>query len=266
MSTATPKSLTQPSEEERASFALPTILQARSGKMTRELLLNPGEHGLGMTHQTLQADATTVAACGYCSTGCGLRLHVREGEAVGLTPETEYPVNLGMACPKGWEALEVLKADDRATHPLLRSASGSRERVSWDKALQTFTERFKSIQERHGKHSIAFLSTGQIPSEEMAFLGALAKFGMGIRHGDGNTRQCMATAVTAYKQSFGFDAPPYTYADFEQSDCIVFVGANPCIGHPIMWERVLRNPNQPRSLCWILVAPKPRWLRHSTCN
>ena len=31
------------------------------------------------------------------------------------------------------------------------------------------------------------------------------------RHRDGY----MATAVTAYKQAFGFDAPPYTYADFE---------------------------------------------------
>ncbi len=44
-----------------------------------------------------------------------------------------------------------------------------------------------------------------IPTEEMAFLGCLAKFGMGIKHGDGNTRQCMATAAVAYKQSFGFD-------------------------------------------------------------
>ena len=42
----------------------------------------------------------------------------------------------------------------------------------------------------------------------MAFLGCLWKFGMGFLHGDANTRQCMATAVTAYKQSFGFDAPP----------------------------------------------------------
>ena len=68
--------------------------------------------------------------------------------------------------------------------------------------------------------SVAFLSTGQIVTEEMALLGALAKFGMGMVHGDGNTRQCMATAVVAYKQSFGFDAPPYTYADFEESDVL----------------------------------------------
>jgi assimilatory nitrate reductase catalytic subunit len=92
---------------------------------------------------------------------------------------------------------------------------------------------------------VAYLSTGQIVTEEMALLGALAKFGMGIVHGDGNTRQCMATAVVAYKQSFGFDAPPYTYRDFEESDVIVLVGANLCIAHPILWERVLLNPHQP---------------------
>ena len=239
-----PHSLTT-SPERGAERQLPQLIHARTGKMTRELLLEPGKHGLGMTHSTLAADTTTTAVCGFCATGCGLRLHLRDGEAIGLTPETNYPVNLGMACPKGWEALRVLESDDRATDPLVRKLDGGFEKASWDDALKLFTDRFKSIQAKHGNESVAFLSTGQIASEEMAFLGALAKFGMGMLHGDGNTRQCMATAVTAYKESFGFDAPPFTYDDFEQSDCLVFVGANPCIGHPIMWERVLRNPKSP---------------------
>jgi anaerobic selenocysteine-containing dehydrogenase len=225
---------------------LPALLQQHDGKMTRELLLHPGQHGLGMTPSSLQADSLTTAACGYCSTGCGLRLHVRDGQAIGLTPETNYPVNLGMACPKGWEALRVLESSDRAVQPLVRGPDGERKVVSWDDALKLFVSKFKAIQAKHGNDAVAFISTGQIPSEEMAFLGALAKFGMGIKHGDGNTRQCMATSVTAYKESFGFDAPPFTYQDFEESDCLVFVGANPCIGHPIMWERVLRNQKSPQ--------------------
>ncbi|RYD32636.1 MAG: nitrate reductase, partial [Verrucomicrobiaceae bacterium] len=64
-------------------------------------------------------------------------------------------------------------------------------------------------------------------------------------HCDANTRQCMATAVTAYKQSFGFDAPPATYADFEESDVIVLMGANLCIAHPILWQRIMRNRRSP---------------------
>jgi anaerobic selenocysteine-containing dehydrogenase len=184
--------------------------------------------------------------CGYCSVGCSLDVNVKDGVAVSLTPTRDYPVNLGMACPKGWEALTPLRAPDRATTPLLRTAKDRPlEPVDWTTALDAMVSRFKAVQAAHGPDSVAFLSTGQIASEEMALLGAVAKFGMGMVHGDGNTRQCMATAVVAYKESFGFDAPPYTYADLEESDVVVLWGANPCIAHPILWERILRNPHHP---------------------
>ncbi len=222
-----------------------SLVRARDGHLTRELLRTPGRFGLGQVPAKIAPDATTNMACGFCSTGCGLTVHLRDGEAVNLTPSADYPVNIGMACPKGWEALTVLEAGDRATTPLLRGADGVRRPVDWQTALSTMAERFKAIQAEHGPESIAFLSTGQIASEEMALLGAVAKFGMGMVHGDGNTRQCMATAVVAYKQSFGFDAPPATYQDFEEADCIVLVGANLCIAHPIMWERVMRNRKNP---------------------
>lgn len=221
------------------------LLHQRDGKLTRELLLAPGGFGLGQVPSRAKPDGTTTMTCGYCSTGCGLNIHLRQGEAINLTPDTNYPVNLGMACPKGWEALAVLQSDDRATTPLRRNEHGRLEPVDWGTALLTFVDQFKAIQAKHGPESVAFLSTGQICTEEMALLGALAKFGMGMFHGDGNTRQCMATSVVAYKQSFGFDAPPYTYQDFEESDVLVFVGANPCIAHPILWERVLLNRHHP---------------------
>ena len=220
-------------------------LHQRTGPLTRELLREPGEFGLGQVPARAKPDATTKMVCGFCATGCGLNIHLKNGQAINLSPSTDYPVNLGMACPKGWESLTVLDSPERATTPLLKDKHGRQKPIDWDQAMTEFVDRFKSIQLEHGPESVAFISTGQIPSEEMAFLGALAKFGMGMRHGDGNTRQCMATAVVAYKQAFGFDAPPYTYGDFEKSDVIVLVGSNLCIAHPIMWERVVRNPHSP---------------------
>ena len=227
--------------------------RSRAGALTAELVREPGGFGLGQVPSRLKPDATTSMVCGFCSTGCSLDVHLRDGVAVNLTPTTDYPVNLGMACPKGWEALTPLRAPDRATTPLWRDARGRLQPIGWDVATSTFVDRFKGILDRHGPESVAFLSTGQIPTEEMALLGALAKFGMGMIHGDGNTRQCMATSVVAYKQAFGFDAPPYTYADFEASDVIVLLGSNLCIAHPIMWERICRNPNQPEI---IVVDPR----------
>jgi anaerobic selenocysteine-containing dehydrogenase len=222
-----------------------SLVRAKDGPLTRELLRRPGRFGLGQVPAGIVPDATTWMTCGYCSTGCGLNIHLREGQAVNLTPASDHPVNLGMACPKGWEALTVLESDDRAIVPLLKDADGIQRPVDWHTAMESMVGRIKAIQAEHGPESVAFLSTGQIPTEEMALLGTLAKFGMGMIHGDGNTRQCMATAVVAYKQAFGFDAPPYTYQDFEESDCLVLVGSNLCIAHPILWERVMRNHRNP---------------------
>ena len=221
------------------------LLHQRTGVLSSELVRNPGGFGLGQVPTRLSPDKTTTSVCGFCSTGCGLEIHLKQGEAVNLSPARDYSVNRGAACPKGWEALTPLRAKDRATRPLLRNARGQLEAVDWRVALDTFTSRMKSIQQRHGKHSIAWLGTGQIPTEELALLGALGKFGMGMLHGDGNTRQCMATSVVAYKEAFGFDAPPYTYRDFEESDVLVFVGSNLCIAHPILWEHVCKNPHRP---------------------
>lgn len=220
------------------------LLIRKSGPLTRDLLLKPGNFGLGMVPERLAPDQTTAMICGFCSTGCSLDIHLKDGKAVSLTPTVDYPVNLGMACPKGWEALSPLEGPGRATMPLVRR-NGVLTETPWEEAIDEMVTRFKQIQKKYGADSIAWLGTGQMPTEELAFLGALGKFGMGMVHGDGNTRQCMATAATAYKQAFGFDAPPFTYKDFEESDTIVLVGANLCIAHPIMWERVCKNPHNP---------------------
>ncbi len=184
--------------------------------------------------------------CGYCSTGCNMTVHLAGGSVLKVDANPDYPVNRGKACAKGFQFLGHLNAPDRAVTPLIRTKAGELEAVSWDRALQLFVERFRGIQERNGREAVAFINTGQMTNEEFAFLGSLAKFGMGMIHGDGNTRQCMATAVVAYQQSFGFDAPPFTYGDFEESDLLIFFGSNPAIAHPIMWGRVAKRKDVPR--------------------
>src|SRR5262249_2354016 len=155
-----------------------TLLRQWQGPLTLDLGLRPGDFGLGQVPSRLKPDQTTTVVCGFCSTGCGLNVHLRNGEAINLTPDSHYPVNLGTACPKGWEALAPLSAADRGTTPLQRQPDGSMKPVDWHSAMTEFSARFKAIQARHGPHSIAFLGTGQICTEEMALLGCLFKFGM----------------------------------------------------------------------------------------
>src|SRR5262245_8593387 len=53
------------------------IFHERNGRLTRELLLAPGGFGLGQVPRRDLPDATTAMTCGYCSTGCGLNVHLR---------------------------------------------------------------------------------------------------------------------------------------------------------------------------------------------
>ena len=127
-----------------------SLIHQREGALTRELMQQPGGFGLGQLPARSLPDAVTKMVCGYCSTGCSLNVHLQNGQATNLSPSTEYPVNLGMACPKGWEALTVLDAPDRATTPLLRNANGKLVPVEWNTAITEFVSRMKGIQERHG--------------------------------------------------------------------------------------------------------------------
>ena len=222
----------------------------RTGQRTDDLLrvdAGPSSVGdpLGQLPASRLPTATMESVCGFCATGCSLTVHLQDGKPVNVTPTARYPVNLGSACPKGWEVLAPSKSAERMQTPLLRGADGVLTALSWEQASATFVDRMRDVQARYGSRSVAFLSTGQIPTEEMALLGAFAKFEMGMIHGDGNTRQCMATSAVAHKQAYGFDAPPFTYADFEESDVIILIGSNLCIAHPILWERVLRNKHDP---------------------
>ncbi len=225
------------------------LLYRPEGPLTNKLKLTSPGLGLAKTNVHNIPDATTSLICGYCSTGCSLNAHLKDNKLINITPDPDYLVNEGMACPKGWEAMTVLHAKDRATTPYFRNNKGKLKKTTWETAIPLFVSNVKRIQKQYGDDSVAFLSSGQIPTEEMFFLGALAKFGMNMTHGDGNTRLCMATAVVSYKQSFGFDAPPYTYKDLEESDTIILVGSNMCVAHPILWSRVKKNANNPTIIC-----------------
>jgi len=71
------------------------------------------------------------------------------------------------------------------------------------------------------------LGSGQQTNEAAYALGKLARGGFGTRYYDANTTLCMASAVTAYHQAFGSDAPPPTYEDIPDAETHVIWGANP---------------------------------------
>ena len=59
------------------------------GKLTEDLVLHPGDFGLGKVPARLKPDDATDMICGFCSTGCSLRIHLKDGQANQSEPNNE---------------------------------------------------------------------------------------------------------------------------------------------------------------------------------
>jgi assimilatory nitrate reductase catalytic subunit len=178
---------------------------------------------------------------------------VRDNRAVAVTGDPDHPVNAGRLCPKGLSEHQTIAAEGRLTAPLVRPRPGRPlHPTSWDEAIRAVAGGFRRLLDDHGPDAVAVLSTGQLVTEEFYALGKLVRLGFGLRHYDGNTTLCMASAVAGYKRSFGSDGPPGSYEDLEEADCILLVGANIADNHPLLAPRVLGN----RGATVIVVDPR----------
>ena len=66
----------------------------------------------------------------------------------------------------------------------------------------------------------------------------LAKGFLRTVHIESNSRLCMASAGTGYKQSLGADGPPGSYNDFDCTDLFFVIGSNMADCHPILYLRM----------------------------
>ncbi len=180
------------------------------------------------------------STCNYCALDCNLDFYVENNRVVKTVPTRGYPVNDGFCCIKGISLSRQQTTVKPCALPRIRQADGSLKEVSWEEAFTHVAERLKALQAEYGTESVAGISTGQLTLEEFAIFGHVMRNYLKTNV-DGNTRLCMATAVVAHKQSYGFDAPGYTLQDLEESDTIIFIGANPVVAHPILWGRVRQN-------------------------
>ncbi|MDR3618626.1 MAG: molybdopterin oxidoreductase family protein [Paludisphaera borealis] len=83
-----------------------------------------------------------------CPDTCSMKVTVRDGAAVELKGDAEHPFTRGFLCQKMARYLDRVYSPDRLMHPMKRvgpKGEGRFERISWDEALATITERFDAV-------------------------------------------------------------------------------------------------------------------------
>jgi ferredoxin-nitrate reductase len=128
--------------------------------------------------------------------------------------------------------------------------------VSWEEALDFLVRRLRRSLEKLGPDGIAVYGSGQLQTEDYYVAQKLLKGCLGSNHFDANSRLCMASAVSAYVQTFGADGPPCCYEDLDLSDCVFLVGSNTAHCHPVLFHRLQARRRKDPDLRLVVIDPR----------
>jgi formate dehydrogenase major subunit len=91
----------------------------------------------------------TTTVCPYCSVGCGIVVHTKDGKIINTEGDPDHPTNEGTLCSKGASIYQMVNNPQRLTKPKYR-APGAKEwkDVEWDWALDEIAKKVKETRDR----------------------------------------------------------------------------------------------------------------------
>lgn len=199
--------------------------------------------------------------CSYCGVGCGISVTTSDAGAghpltiAKVAGDRLHPTNAGRLCTKGATHAELMQAPGRMTSAHVRAARGEPATpVALADAVTDAAARLRAILDEHGPDAIALYVSGQMSMEAQYLSNKLVKGYLRGIHIESNSRLCMASAGTGYKQSLGADGPPGSYEDFDRADLFFVIGSNTADCHPILFLRMADRLKQGAKL--IVVDPR----------
>ncbi|MFE3544017.1 molybdopterin-dependent oxidoreductase [Nocardia sp. NPDC059177] len=196
-----------------------------------------------MTADIRGAD-TVRTQCSYCGVGCGITVQTKTDQSgarliAKVSGDKLHPANAGRLCTKGATHAEMMAAPGRMDTAYHRPERGQVPvPLPVDEAVHETATRLRAVLDEHGPDAIALYVSGQMSLEAQYLATKLAKGYLRTKHIEANSRLCMASAGTGYKQSLGADGPPGSYEDFEHADLFFVSGANMADCHPILYLRM----------------------------
>jgi anaerobic selenocysteine-containing dehydrogenase len=167
--------------------------------------------------------------CQICRAECGMIVDVEAGRVVRTVGDPEDQWSRGRLCVKGRHAPQMLYAQDRLLHPLIREKKGGAlRRTSWENAIDFVAGKMETIKERYGPEALVFYYGTTAKVVDDAVLRRLAKL-YGTPNVTGTWSICVGPKMLAYSNTFG--RPPMPWCDLENARYILLWGTNPPTTH-----------------------------------
>jgi anaerobic selenocysteine-containing dehydrogenase len=205
-----------------------------------------------VTHQKISNHAReqiVAGMCGICPGGCGVNIHLVNGQIERLSPLKNHPQ--GIVCPRGMRAKEIVYSADRLLYPQRRDKTrGALERITWEDAYNQLVDNLQKIAQKYGPEAICiytgrgnfefglnemFAPNGTAESSANAVL-----FPFGSPNTTGVGSLCYASyGMLAARACFG-DYIRNVEEDIDHADLILVWGENPATDSPPVNVRRVR--------------------------
>ncbi len=143
---------------------------AAAAAVTGIAMSNPGEkilYALAETSpetaaQAEQGEQIFRGVCRpNCMNACGINAHVQNGRVVKTTLAPMPDPRYNRICLRGLSHVQRMYGSDRIKYPMKRAGKRGEdkwERISWDEAIDTITDKFNGIREKYGNQALSFTS------------------------------------------------------------------------------------------------------------
>ncbi|KTE92413.1 dehydrogenase [Desulfitobacterium hafniense] len=220
-----------------AAATVVTGVAVAPGKMALQALAETDENAEVKSEQ----ERIFSGACrGNCCGGCFLNIHVRNGKVVktsaGELPDPEYNNRI---CLKGLSHVQRIYHPERLKYPMKRvgeRGAGQWERISWDEAINTITDKWKDLWSKYDKTAVAvWNSSGNFAS--INGNGGYGRFKnlLGATQISGASDMAL---IGGSRKALGV-GPSYNsneMSDMKNAKCIIVWGCNPSESQLQSWR------------------------------
>lgn len=116
-----------------------------------------------------------------CAQNCGLEVWVEDNRMAKVRPDKDNLRSQGYICRKGLNVAYHQHHDQRLTHPLKRVGDNF-EKISWDQAIDEIAQKLRTIVDRHGPKSMAYMGGGGQGCHFEAAFGVRLMRGLGSQY------------------------------------------------------------------------------------
>jgi formate dehydrogenase alpha subunit len=167
----------------------------------------------------------TPGICAFCSTGCQIEYHAKDGRIERVT-SSDDGYNKGNLCINGRFGYAAFNAPARLASPLVKDGSGRLNKASWDQALGAAATQLKSIAAVSGGSAVAGIGSPRVTNEESYLFQKFLRGALGSNNIDSEARLGYLPAQVTQWEMLGYSGGTSGMDAIEKATAIVVIGAD----------------------------------------